>query len=37
MVMEYVLFFYMLGMGLVTYFFHEMDEKPAVILTVKIE
>jgi len=37
MVIEYVLFFYMLGIGLVTYIFHEMDERPKDVPRTKVE
>jgi len=37
MVMEYVLFFYMLGLGLVAYIFHEMDERLKNSPTTKVE
>jgi len=37
MVMEYVLFFYMLGIGLVAYIFHEMDERSKDVPRAKVE
>lgn len=37
MVIEYVLFFYMSGIGLVAYIFHEMNEGPKDVPTTKVE
>lgn len=37
MVIEYVLFFYMLGVGLVAYIFHEMDERSKDVPRTKVE
>ncbi|MGG3586051.1 hypothetical protein ABEU81_26530 [Priestia megaterium] len=37
MFMEYVLFFYMLGLGLVAYIFHEMDERSKEVPRTKVE
>ncbi|MEH7290605.1 hypothetical protein [Priestia megaterium] len=37
MVIEYVLFFYMLGLGLVAYIFHEMDERCKDVPRTKVE
>ncbi|MGG0586498.1 hypothetical protein ABE049_19605 [Priestia megaterium] len=37
MFMEYVLFFYMLGLGLVAYIFHEMDERSKDVPRTKVE
>ena len=36
MVIEYMLFFYMLGIGLVAYIFHEMDERSKDVPRTKI-
>jgi len=33
MIIEYVLFFYMLGIGLVTYIFHRMEERGREVLS----
>ena len=37
MFMEYVLFFYMLGVGLVAYIFHEMDVRSNDAQRTKLE
>ncbi|MGG4386173.1 hypothetical protein ABEX08_29655 [Priestia megaterium] len=37
MVIEYVLFFYMLGIGLVAYIFHEMDKRANDVPRAKVE
>lgn len=37
MFMEYVLFFYMLVIGLVAYIFHEMDERSNGVPNTKVE
>jgi len=37
MVIEYVLFFYMLGIGLVAYIFHEMDERSKAVPRTRVE
>jgi len=37
MVIEYVLFFYMLKVGLVAYIFHEMDERSKDVQRTKVE
>ncbi|MDH2363461.1 hypothetical protein [Priestia megaterium] len=37
MVIEYVLFFYMLGIGLVAYIFHEMDERSKDVPRARVE
>ncbi|MDD1515849.1 hypothetical protein LAV82_30760 [Bacillus sp. ILBB4] len=37
MVIEYVLFFYMLGIGLVAYIFHEMDGRSKDVPRTKVE
>jgi hypothetical protein len=37
MIMQEVLFFYMLGIGLVAYLFHEIDERAKDVPTAKVE
>ncbi|MDD9791830.1 hypothetical protein [Priestia megaterium] len=37
MVMEYVLFFYMLGIGLVAYIFYEIDQRSKDVPRAKVE
>jgi len=37
MFMEYVLFFYMLGLGLVAYIFHQLNEKSKGVSRIEVE